>query len=175
MLGLKQNELTWVLVLAGIALIIPALPTNSLMILDNIFFRLVTVLLVVYAIQMGPQIGLMVLLVVALLYLERNRRKISIAAARINAMDNNDGVAPQATVEQASKAQTTVPVRRFDEPEDLSLHFLPGDHMGSDEFHPVGGESLNDKIALDSAPLGEQAASLYESSGLAPNPSTIQA
>jgi hypothetical protein len=47
--------------------------------------------------------------------------------------------------------------------------------MGSDEFYPVGVESLNDKIALDSAPLGEQAASMYEDIGVAPNPSTIQA
>jgi hypothetical protein len=145
------------------------------MILDNLFFRLASILLILYAINLGPQIGLMTLLVVGLLYLERNRRKIQIAAARINAMDNDDGVAPQATVEQASKAQTTVPVRRFDEPEDLSLHFLPGDHMGSDEFHPVSGTSLNDKIALDSAPLGEHAASIYEDIGVAPNPSTIQA
>jgi hypothetical protein len=169
MLGLKQNELTWVLVFAGVALIAPVLPTKVLMLLDNIIFRLVAVLLILYSVSLNSQIGLMALLVVGLLYLERNRRKIQIAAARINLMDNNDGIAPQATVEQAAKAQTTVPVRNFDEPEDLSLHFLPGDHMGSDEFHPVGGESLNDKIALDSAPLGEHAAAMFESSGVAPN------
>lgn len=169
MLGLKQNELTWVLVFAGVALLAPVLPTKALMILDNIIFRLVAVLVILYAVSLGPQIGLMALLVVGLLYLERNRRKIQIAAARINSMDNNDGIAIQASVEQAAKAQTTVPVHRFDEPEDLSLHFLPGDQMGSDEFHPVGGESLNDKIALDSAPLGEHAAAMFESSGVAPN------
>ena len=169
MLGLKQNELTWVLVFAGVALIAPALPTKVLMLLDNIIFRLVAILLILYSISLGPQVGLMALLVVGLLYLERNRRKIQIAAAHINLMDNNDGVAPQATVKQAAKAQTTVPVRKFDEPEDLSLHFLPSDHMGSDEFQPVSGESLNDKIALDSAPLGEHAAAMFESSGVAPN------
>jgi hypothetical protein len=168
MLGLKQNELTWILVLAGIALLAPALPTKLLMILDNLFFRLASILLVLYAISLGPQIGLMTLLVVGLLYLERNRRKISAAAARINAMDNNDGIAPQATVAQESMPQRTVPVQDFNQPEDLSLHFLPGDHMGSDEFHPVGGESLNDKIALDSAPLGEHAASVFEDIGVAP-------
>jgi hypothetical protein len=169
MLGLKQNELTWVLVFAGVALIAPVLPTKVLMLLDNIIFRLVAVLLILYSVSLNSQIGLMALLVVGLLYLERNRRKIQIAAARINLMDNNDGIAVQASVEQAAKSQTTVPVRNFDEPEDLSLHFLPGDHMGSDEFHPVGSESLNDKIALDSAPLGEHAAAMFESSGVAPN------
>ena len=169
MLGLKQNELTWILILAGIALLAPALPTNLLMILDNIFFRLLSVLLVLYAISLGPQIGLMTLLVVGLLYLERNRRKISAAAARINAMDNNDGIAPQASVEQESIPQRTVPVNNFNEPEDLSLHFLPDDHMGSDEFHPVDSHTLNDKIVLDSAPLGEHAASIFERSGVAPH------
>lgn len=168
MLGLKQNELTWILVLAGIALLTPALPTNMLMILDNLFFRLASILLVLYTINLGPQIGLMTLLVVGLLYLERNRRKIQIAAARINTMDNNDGIAPQATIVQSSIPQRTVPVQRFDEPEDLSLHFLPGDHMGSNDFQPVRGESLNDKIALDSSPLGEHAASVFEDIGVAP-------
>lgn len=168
MLGLKQNELTYILVLAGIILLAPSLPTNLLMILDTLIFRLASILLILYAINLGPHIGLMTLLVVGLLYLERNRRKIQIAASRINKMDNNDGIAPYATVEQASKPQNTVPVRDFNEPEDLSLHFLPNDHMGSDEFHSVGGESLNDKIALASAPLGEDAASMFEDIGVAP-------
>ena len=161
------NEMTYILLLAFIILATPSMPNRVLMLLDNIILRVLAIVVLLYAISCSPIVGLLALVAIGSLYLERNSRKVAVATSKIDMMDSS-GDAKPATMEQLATPQKTVPVRRFDEAEDISLHFLPGEHMGSDEFHPIG-ESLNDKIALPSAPNGEHAASIFEDAGLAPS------
>jgi hypothetical protein len=161
------NEMTYILVLAFIILTTPFMPSRLLMLLDNIILRVLAILVLLYAISLSPIVGLLTLVAIGSLYLERNRRKVSVAASKLDKMDSSGDSKP-ATVQELATPQKTVPVRRFDDAEDISLHFLPGDHMGSDEFHPIG-ESINDKMALPSAPNGEHAASIFEDAGVAPS------
>jgi hypothetical protein len=55
---------------------------------------------------------------------------------------------PQATVEEASRPQQTVPVQEFDVPEQDEMTFLPQEDALS-EFEPVA-PSMNQKTVLSS-------------------------
>lgn len=153
-----------ILALAAVIVIAPLAPTWFLMLLDNFLVRIAVVAAVLFAVTAGPAEGLLALMVVGALFLERNRRKVAVAQQKIDLMDQQRE--RPATVAELGESQTTVPVRRFDTEEDLSLHFLPGDDMGSDQFHPVGGAvSLNAKEVFEGVPNGSAAASIFESEG----------
>lgn len=152
-----------VLALAAVILIAPALPTGLLMLLDTVVVRIAVVLGLLFAITVGPVEGLLALVAVGALALERNRRKVAVARAKLDLMDQQRE--RPATVAELAEPQTTVPVRSFDDAEDLSLHFLPGESTGSDEFHPVG-PSLNHKEIFESAPNGSAAGAIFEQEGV---------
>lgn len=154
-----------VLALAAVILIAPALPTGLLMLLDTVVVRIAVVLGLLFAITIGPVEGLLALVAVGALALERNRRKVAVARAKLDLMDQQRE--RPATVAELAEPQTTVPVRSFDNAEDLSLHFLPGESTGSDEFHPVvGSTSLNHKEIFESAPNGSAAGAIFEQEGV---------
>ena len=145
------------------------LPTDALLLLDHIIVRMAMILLLLYLIHVGPTVGIMGLLVVAVLYMERNRRKVEVAAKKWDAMDVHQP--PQATVEQASMPQRTVPVASFDTPEGRESAFLPEEEMDISVFEPVG-ESIQQKQVLEGVyPLsnnakGSGAADLFEHLGM---------
>lgn len=144
------------------------LPTNALLLLDHIIMRMGVILLLLYLIHVGPTVGIMGLLVVGVLYMERNRRKVEIAAKKWDAMDVHE--LSQATVEQASMPQRTVPVAPFDTPDGRESAFLP-EEMDISVFEPVG-ESIQQKQVLEGVyPLsnnaqGSGAADLFEHLGM---------
>jgi len=82
---------------------------------------------------------------VAVLYLERNRRKVVVAAKKIDLMDWSRP--EQATVEEASEPQKTVPVNEFDKPDEEEFDYMPHDTCDSDNFEPVAS-SINEKTVL---------------------------
>ena len=145
------------------------LPTNALFLLDHIMMRMAVVLLLLYLIHVGPTVGIMGLLVVGVLYMERNRRKVEIAAKKWDAMDVHES--SQATVEEASMPQRTVPVAPFDIPDGRESAFLPEEEMDVSLFEPVG-ESIQQKQVLEGVyPLfnhakGSGAADLFEHLGM---------
>jgi hypothetical protein len=140
------------------------------MILDNVVARIVIVALLLYLISIGPTAGIFGLLVVAIMFLERNRRKVAVAAKKIDLMDFNRP--EQATVEEASKPQTTVPVNEFDTPDEKETDFLPHETCDSGNFEPVA-PSINQKAVLSTIyPLnksgpesGTASDKLYEAMG----------
>ena len=165
---IAKNELTLILGFAALILIAPMMPNSILLTFDNMIVRIASVLVLLYAISQGPAAGLLALIAIGVLYLERNRRKVAAAQELLNKMDIDAD--QNATVQEESVSQKTVPVHAFDDAEDVSMHFLPGDHVGHNEFHPVAGsDSLNDKIALARVPNGTHAAEVFENAGLAPN------
>jgi hypothetical protein len=162
-----QNELTLLLFFILIILLAPFMPNRTLLMFDNMIVRIASILLLLFAISQGPSAGLIGLVAIGVVYLERNRRKVAAAQELLNKMEVTE---TNATVQELAIPQKTVPVHSFEEAEDISLHFLPGEHVGSDEFHPVSGsESLNDKLVLARVPNGSHAAEVFESAGLAPN------
>lgn len=163
-----RTELTYFIILTVIILFSQFLPTTLLLLLDNFVARILIVLLLLYLISIGPTAGILGLMVIAIMYLERNKRKVVVAAKKIDEMDWNRP--QQATVEEASQPQKTVPVNEFDKPEEEESNFFPTDTCDSGNFEPVA-PSINEKVVLSSIyPLngseaGNSSDQLYEKLG----------
>lgn len=140
-----RAELTYFLVLTVIILFSQFLPTDLLVLLDNFVVRILVVLALLYLISMGPTAGILGLMAIAILYLERNRRKVVVAAKKIDAMDWDRP--KQATVEEVAKPQTTVPVNEFDKPNEEESDFMPHETCDSGNFEPVA-PTINEKAVL---------------------------
>lgn len=151
--------LTWASFLIIFILFIGSsyLPDSILLVLDNVFIRIGTVLLILWAITTGPEVGVMMLLLIVQLYIERNNRKItntkirlySELATKMSAGEGADGlgndgrrnqenVEREATVAEEARAQDTVPVLPFDTPELGNIWtWNPKDACKGNEFKPV--------------------------------------
>jgi len=158
--------LTWASFLIIFVLFIgsPYLPDSILLILDNLFIRIGTILLILWAITTGPVVGVMMLLLIVQLYIERNNRKItstkirlySELATKMSAGEGADGlgndgrrnqlnVEREATISEEGKPQTTVPVLPFDIPSLGNIwSWNPKNACDGNEFKPVA-PSINTK------------------------------
>lgn len=148
--------------IAAIGFASPVIPATALLLLDNIIIRVLVVAALLYSITQGPLIGLATLVTVGLLFIERNRHKVSNAKFKFEQiMEASDS--PQMTVEQEGVPQNTVKVREFDEADGREAIFLPGKNTGNDEFNRVPwSEELNDKRALKTVPIGNKSAYLFK-------------
>jgi len=166
---MDPREVIYFIVLTIPLLASSFLPTAALLLLDHLLLRIAVILMLLFLIHVGPTVGIMGLLVVGVLYMERNRRKVEVAAKKWDAMDVHEP--PQATVEQASLPQRTVPVHPFDTPSFRDATFLPEEEMDVTLFEPVG-ESIQQKHVLEGVyPLssnaqGSGAAALFEHLGV---------
>jgi hypothetical protein len=140
-----RAELTYFIVLTVIILFSQFLPTGLLLLLDNVIVRIGVVLALLYLITLGPTAGIFGLMAIAVIYLERNKRKVVVAAKKIDEMDWDRP--KQATVEEASKPQTTVPVNEFDKPNPEESDFFPDETCDSGNFEPVA-PTINEKAVL---------------------------
>jgi hypothetical protein len=165
-----RTELPYFIFLTVIILFSQFFPTNLLLLLDTLVIRIVVVLGLLYLISIGPTAGILGLVAVATLYLERNRRKVIVAAKKIDLMDF-DGP-KQATVEEASKPQTTVPVNEFDKPNEEESYYIPSETCETDNFEPVA-PTINEKAVLstiyplnkDGPEAGDASNELFEQLG----------
>ena len=165
-----RTELTYFIVLTVIILFSQFLPTGLLLLLDNFLVRILVVLILLYLISLGPTAGILGLMAIATMYLERNKRKVVVAAKKLDEMDWNRP--QQATVEEASKPQTTVPVNEFDKPNEEESDFFPDETCDSGNFEPVA-PTINEKAVLSTIyPLnktgpeaGDGSDELYEKLG----------
>ena len=140
-----RTELNYFIVLTVIILFSEFLPTNLLLLLDNFIVRILIVLALLYLISLGPTAGIFGFMTVAVIYLERNRRKVSLAAKKLDKMDWTRP--EQATVKEASEPQKTVPVNDFDKPREDEADFMPHENCNSGKFEPVA-PSINEKAVL---------------------------
>jgi hypothetical protein len=140
-----RTELTYFIVLTVIILFSQFLPSGLLLLLDNLIIRVFVVLILLYLISLGPTAGILGLMAISIMYLERNKRKVVVAAKKLDEMDWTRP--EQATVEEASKPQTTVPVNDFAKPDEDESDFFPVDTCESDNFEPVA-PSINEKAVL---------------------------
>ncbi len=140
-----RAELTYFIVITVIILFSQFLPTNILLLLDNFIMRILMVLALLYLISIGPTAGIFGLMMIAVMYLERNKRKVVIATKKLDSMDWT--LPKQATVEEASKPQTTVPVNNFDKPEEEESYYIPSDTCDTDNFEPIAS-TINEKVVL---------------------------
>jgi hypothetical protein len=140
----------------------PVLPRPILQLLDNIIVNIVLILGVLFAVTQGPLLGIMALMAVAMLYMERNRAKINAARTKFNEIQEASDPA-QMTVEQEGESQQTVAVREFRRARESESIYLPGPKVGDDDFDAVlGAPDLNHKTPLPTVPLGEKSAYLFK-------------
>ena len=142
-----RTELTYFIVLTVIILFSQFLPTGLLLLLDIVVVRILLVLALLYLIGLGPTAGILGFIAVAVIYLERNRRKVSVAVNKLNKMDW--GKSEQATVEEASEPQKTVPVNEFDKPQEEEFDYMPHETCKSGNFEPVA-PTINEKAVMSS-------------------------
>jgi hypothetical protein len=138
-------ELTYFIALTVIILFSQFLPSGLLILFDNFVVRVFIVLALLYLISLGPTAGILGLMTIAIVYLERNRRKVVVATKKLDSMDWERP--QQATVEEASKPQTTVPVNEFDKPDEEESDFFPHETCDSGNFEPVA-PTINEKTVL---------------------------
>ena len=145
---MNQVEVTYFILFAVIILLCPFLPTALLLLLDNIVVRVAAILVLLYLVNIGPTVGIMGLMAFSLLYLERNRRKVKMAAKKLDEMDFYQS--RPATVQEASEPQKTVPVNEFDKPVHTETPNMPEDNSCDiTNFEPVA-PTINEKEVLAS-------------------------
>jgi hypothetical protein len=151
-----QVEVIYFIVGAIIILGTPFVPTDLLLLLDNIVARAAAIFLLLYLITVGPAVSIIALMALCLLYMERNRRKVSIAARKIDKMDYS--LPEYATVEEAGRPQKTVPVNEFDKPNPTQTRAIPQEEpCDITNFEPVA-PTINEKSVLSSIyPLNKDA------------------
>lgn len=167
--GMYQTELIYFVVLTILIVVPQFLPTEILLVLDHLIVRIAIIFVLLYLVNKGPTAAIFGFMAIASLYLERNRRKVKIAANKLDAMDVN--FLKQATVEEASTPQRTVPVMPFDQPKLEESTYVPEDNVYDiSNFEPVAS-SINQKAVLSSIyPLNDNGQatasdSLYEKMG----------
>jgi len=157
-----QKEIYSLIGLLIVTFAAPVLPSPILQLLDNIIVNIVLVLLVLFAVTQGPLLGIMALMAIAMLYMERNRIKILAARTKFNEIQEATDPA-EMTVEQEGVPQETVEVREFRRARASETIYLPGPKVGDDDFDAVlGAPDLNQKKVLPTVPLGEKSAYLFK-------------
>lgn len=177
---MRQAEIPLFIVLILIVASAPFLPTRLLLALDWLIVRAATVVFLLYVVTVGPMTAVFGFVALALLYMERNRRKVQGGLTKWDALDAE--LTPLASVKEAHAAQTTVRVAPFDTPNEKETEYAPaeGDEEPMDisvfetesTFEPVA-PSLNEKVVMASAyPLSHQSStstvslgSIYEQLG----------
>jgi hypothetical protein len=170
-----SSELPYFIPLSLLLLASPFLPASLFLFLDHLVVRALFILSLLYLISIGPTVGIFGLVVIAVLFMERNRVKVRGALQKWDALDATKK--PLATVEEASTPQKTVPVAPFSSPSSSETEFLPqssceNEPLDISVFEPVA-PSLNEKVVLASAyPLAHHSAhstasseSMYEQLG----------
>jgi len=158
--SMRQSDIVLFGSLALVVLLSPITPTALLLALDNLFVKAALVTLFLWATTHGALSGILALLAIGSLYLERNRRKVQLAR-KVFAELPQASDPPQATVEEEAQPQDTVPVVAFDEPSGDLATYLPKQGMGSNAFAPIA-PSLNEKDPLPTVPLGNKSAGLFK-------------
>ena len=171
---MNKNEYVIGTALVLVAVLTPLSPWALLSLLDNLLVRVVLLVGLVAAVYHGYATGLLALMVIGLLYMERNRRKVDQARKRFDNLTAEDVKRSQATVEEEGTPQDNVPVVEFDTPQDVEFGYLPPKKMGSDAFERVPfSEDLDDKGPLPTVPIGAISAPLFNKfvgAGLNPPP-----
>jgi hypothetical protein len=156
-----RSELLYFVVFTVIILSSSFLPTTVLLLLDNIVVRIAMVIALLYLIGVGPTAGIFGLMTIAILYLERNRRKVSHATQKLDQMDTTP---PQATIKQAFLPSRAVP--DFDRADPEESTFMP-EASASSEFESVAS-TINQKGVLSTIypdGSGSFSQSFYEDMG----------
>jgi hypothetical protein len=143
-----ERNMTYFVSLVILFLIIPFLPARLLTATDNIIVRAFLLMFVIILAMDRPLLGVMALLVVGLIFIERN--KISIARAYTSHADlfkidtENEAL-------KVLEVPTPAPIQPVYESPAMTVHpFGPGADSGSDAFEAID-TSIDQKFLIPSA------------------------
>ena len=161
---MNSKEYVPAAILGLLCVSVPLVPWSLLQLLDSTLINVLIVGGLLLAITNGPRTGTLALVLAGLLYMERNRYKVSSARTKFEKiMEAKKDKDAMATVEEAEKPQETVPVVEFDEPQSDDMSYLPLKATGSDHFERVPfSENLDDKTPNPTVPIGAKSAPIFK-------------
>jgi hypothetical protein len=151
-------------VLMGIAvawsLFLPFYPDTLFVLLDGMVGVFLLLLAVLLALPCGAVTGVVVLVAVALTFVERNRRKIQRKIIDVPAVTYQQQLAPSPPMSDEEIHPS------YDSPPEEEVPFYPEESAGSDSFEPIGS-SIDDKQPIKTlTPDNDRTERLYVSQGL---------
>lgn len=163
---MRQAEIPVFFLQVLVIVVAPFLPTELLLLLDTLLVRVLTVVLLLYVTSLGAVVSVFGFAAIALLYMERNRRKVQGGLKKWEELEAISGKAVGTPVEEAHRAQTTVRVAPMEEPRGEETPYEPMDRGDGGEepmdvsvFDPVA-PSQNEKVVLASSyPVSHRAVS----------------
>ncbi len=166
---MRQAEIPIFFLQILVVVVVPFLPTNGLLLLDWLPVRILMAVLLLYFTSVGPVVAVFGFVSIALLYMERNRRKVQGGLKKWEELEAISGNLSGAPVEEAHRAQSTVRVAPMEMPRGEETEYAPleegGGATGPEEpldvsiFEPVA-PTQNEKVVLASAyPVSHQAVS----------------
>jgi hypothetical protein len=132
-------------ILLGLILVfflIPYLPKGFLLLLDNMFIRIGVIVGLLALVHISPLASIAGFLVVALLFIERNRVKIQSVRRVMEQVSE-----PSAAIEEIVTPPTAPPQPEFEIPVQNEMDFFPKEDSGDNTFTPVD-ESQDTKQPL---------------------------
>jgi hypothetical protein len=136
------KETTILLGLILVFFLIPYLPKELLLLLDNIFVRIAVIVGLLALVHISPLASVAGFLVVALLFIERNKAKIkSVRRVMEQVME------PSPAIEEIVSSPTAPPQPEFEVPVKNEMDFFPKEESGDNTFTPVA-ESQDTKQPL---------------------------
>ena len=137
---MKTNILIVTLLICFFA--IPFLPWQLLMLTDLVLVRLILLVSFLAAVQISPITGILSLAIIALLFIERNKRKMNYVRSLMSQSSPNSPAIQ--SIQDSPFAPEQPP---FDTPVEKNIPFSPQEDSGDNHFNPVA-ESLNQKKVL---------------------------
>jgi hypothetical protein len=134
-----------IFILSGLIIVfvlIPYIPYQLLSITDSFIVRLLLLVLLIATLQYNPFITIATLVILSLLFVERNKQKMQYLRLAMTPTVHES--------EAVSEIQTPVTAPRqpqFLKPTTSSIPFMPNEESGDDSFTPVA-PSMNTKIPL---------------------------
>jgi hypothetical protein len=129
--------------------LLPYIPREIIVLSDMLAVRIALLAILIYSAYISPLIAITTFIVIALLFVERNKIKMNRLQA---AMSQSTPESP--AIAEIQSPETAPEQPAFLEPEVDSYPFMPQDDSGSDAFSPVA-ESLNEKLPLPTEPSND--------------------
>jgi hypothetical protein len=129
--------------------LLPYIPREIIVMTDMLAVRIVLLAVLIYSAYVSPLIAITTFIVIALVFVERNKVKMNRLQA---AMSQSTPESPAIAEIQTPETAPAQPA--FLQPEVDSHPFMPQDDSGSDSFSPVA-ESMNEKQPLPTEPSND--------------------
>lgn len=140
--GVSKREVSFLVTHFIMFFLIPYLPTQLLILTDNLLIRIVLLAWLVSSAYVSPLVAIATFIIIALLFVERNKYKVNQIH---NLMELSSPESP--AIQQIVSPPTAPPQPPFEDPAQNSIPFMPQEDTGDNSFAPVD-KTINEKIPL---------------------------